>query len=137
MSIHCLIKRLIFGSASFMITVSSMNKECKKDDVSISRRILVGFCCQRSSDRRNFSRRQKGPSIWDYWYEQEPGKFFDRVGPEKTSQVYKRYKEDIQLMKETGHNTFRTSIQWSRLIPAGTGEVNQEAVAFIMIISMN
>ena len=39
-------------------------------------------------------------------------------------------------MKETGHNTFRTSIQWSRLIPAGTGEVNQ-AVAFIMIISMN
>ena len=40
-------------------------------------------------------------------------------------------------MKETGHNTFRTSIQWSRLIPAGTGEVNQEAVAFIMIISMN
>ena len=41
-------------------------------------------------------------------------------------------KEDIQLMKEkeTGHNTFRTSIQWSRLIPAGTGEVNQEAVAF-------
>ena len=25
----------------------------------------------------------KGPSIWDYWYEQEPGKFFDRVGPEK------------------------------------------------------
>ena len=73
---------------------------------------------------------KKGPSIWDYWYEQEPGKFFDRVGPEKTSQVYKRYKEDIQLMKETGHNTFRTSIQWSRLIPAGTGEVNQEAVAF-------
>ena len=73
---------------------------------------------------------KKGPSIWDYWYEQEPGKFFDRVGPEKTSQVYKRYKEDIQLVKETGHNTFRTSIQWSRLIPAGTGEVNQEAVAF-------
>jgi 6-phospho-beta-glucosidase len=72
----------------------------------------------------------KGPSIWDYWYEQEPEKFFDRVGPDKTSQVYKRYKEDVQLMKETGHNTFRTSIQWSRLIPAGTGEVNQDAVAF-------
>ncbi len=33
----------------------------------------------------------------------------------KTSQVYTKYKEDVQLMKETGHNTFRTSIQWSRL----------------------
>lgn len=33
-------------------------------------------------------------------------------------------------MKQTGHNSFRTSIQWSRLIPDGVGEVNQEAVRF-------
>ena len=33
-------------------------------------------------------------------------------------------------MKETGHNTFRTSIQWSHLIPEGTGEINQKAVSF-------
>ncbi|EAC9274004.1 glycoside hydrolase family 1 protein, partial [Listeria monocytogenes] len=37
---------------------------------------------------------------------------------------------DIQLMKETGHTTFRTSIQWSRLFPQGKGEVNQKAVDF-------
>ena len=72
----------------------------------------------------------KGASIWDYWYQQEPEKFFNGVGPEKTSQVYTRYQEDIQLMKETGHTTFRTSIQWSRLFPQGKGEVNQKAVEF-------
>ena len=72
----------------------------------------------------------KGASIWDYWYQQEPEKFFNGVGPEKTSQVYTRYQEDIQLMKETGHTTFRTSIQWSRLFPQGKGEVNQKAVDF-------
>lgn len=72
----------------------------------------------------------KGASIWDYWYQQEPEKFFNGVGPEKTSQVYTRYQEDIQLMKETGHTTFRTSIQWSRLFPRGKGEVNQKAVDF-------
>ncbi|WP_416336662.1 glycoside hydrolase family 1 protein [Enterococcus casseliflavus] len=72
----------------------------------------------------------KGASIWDYWYQQEPEKFFNGVGPEKTSQVYTRYQEDIQLMKETGHTTFRTSIQWSRLFPQGKGEVNQRAVDF-------
>jgi 6-phospho-beta-glucosidase len=33
-------------------------------------------------------------------------------------------------MKDIGHNSFRTSIAWSRLIPDGTGEVNQEAVEF-------
>lgn len=72
----------------------------------------------------------KGENIFDYWFSQEPEKFFDQVGPEKTSQVYTKYKEDVQLMKQTGHNSFRTSIQWSRLIPEGTGEVNQQAVDF-------
>ncbi|WP_265459670.1 glycoside hydrolase family 1 protein [Enterococcus sp. HY326] len=72
----------------------------------------------------------KGDSIWDFWYQEEPEKFFNGVGPEKTSQVYKKYKEDIQLMKKIGHNSFRTSIQWSRLIPEGRGTVNPEAVKF-------
>lgn len=72
----------------------------------------------------------KGKNIWDHWYEQNPERFFNGVGPEKTSRVYTNFKEDVQLMKETGHNTFRTSIQWARLIPNGTGEVNQEAVNF-------
>lgn len=72
----------------------------------------------------------KGENIFDYWYEKEPEKFFDRVGPDKASQVYTKYKEDVQLMKQTGHNTFRTSIQWSRLIPEGIGEVNPKAVEF-------
>ena len=71
----------------------------------------------------------KGQNIWDFWYQEAPEKFFQQVGPDKTSQFYKKYQEDIQLMKETGHNSFRTSIQWSRLIPdPTTGKVNQTAV---------
>ena len=69
-------------------------------------------------------------SIWDYWYKEEPERFFDNVGPQNTSTFYANYKEDIKLLKETGHNSFRTSIQWSRLIPDGVGEVNQKAVDF-------
>ncbi|GBF10270.1 glycoside hydrolase family 1 protein [Tepidibacillus sp. HK-1] len=72
----------------------------------------------------------KGKNIWDYWYEKEPNRFFENIGPETTSDFYHKYKEDIQLMKEIGHNTFRISISWSRLIPGGRGEVNQEAVKF-------
>ncbi|MCA9765976.1 MAG: glycoside hydrolase family 1 protein [Carnobacterium sp.] len=73
---------------------------------------------------------KKGESIWDYWYKEEPEKFFNQVGPEKTSRFYKKYQEDIQLMKQTGHNSFRTSIQWSRLFPDHTGKVNQIGVDF-------
>jgi len=72
----------------------------------------------------------KGLNIWDYWYEQEGNRFFDGIGPEKTSDFYCRYQEDIRLMKEIGHNSFRLSISWSRLIPSGTGPVNEQAVDF-------
>ena len=70
------------------------------------------------------------PSIWDHWYELEPNRFHNQVGPQHTSNFYHQYQEDIALMKETGHNSFRTSIQWSRLIPDGIGEINGEAVNF-------
>ncbi|WP_414043961.1 glycoside hydrolase family 1 protein [Macrococcus sp. EM39E] len=72
----------------------------------------------------------RGQNIWDIWYEKEQFRFFDEVGPETTSDFYNKYKEDIKLMKETGHNSFRISISWARLIPGGKGEVNQEAVEF-------
>lgn len=52
------------------------------------------------------------------------------MGPQDTSTFYDNYKEDIKLLKEVGHNSFRTSIQWSRLIPDGTGEPNPKAVEF-------
>ncbi|MED4612474.1 6-phospho-beta-glucosidase GmuD [Bacillus subtilis] len=72
----------------------------------------------------------KGQNIWDYWFEKEPHRFFDHVGPADTSQFYDNYKEDIRLMKELGHNSFRMSISWSRLIPNGTGEINDKAANF-------
>lgn len=72
----------------------------------------------------------KGQNIWDHWYKTEPNRFFDNVGPEFTSDFYHLYKEDIRLMKEIGHNSFRMSISWSRLIPGGRGKVNAEAITF-------
>ncbi|MGN1399894.1 MAG: glycoside hydrolase family 1 protein [Bacillus sp. (in: firmicutes)] len=72
----------------------------------------------------------KGKNIWDHWYETQPNRFFDGVGPSQTSQFYYKYKEDIALMKKIGHNTFRFSISWSRMFPEGTGEVNPKAVEF-------
>lgn len=72
----------------------------------------------------------KGENIWDLWYRQEPYKFYNQVGPENTTKIYENYKEDIKLLKRTGHNSFRTSISWSRLIPDGKGAINQKAVDF-------
>ncbi|KAF3433996.1 hypothetical protein FNV43_RR25099 [Rhamnella rubrinervis] len=45
---------------------------------------------------------------------------------------YHRYKEDIQLMKKIGLDSFRFSISWSRVLPTGKikGGVNQQGVQF-------
>lgn len=71
----------------------------------------------------------KAMNIWDYWYQIEPERFFDEIGPEQTSMFYDRYVEDIANMKKTGFNSFRTSLSWARLIPDGE-TVNPEAVSF-------
>ena len=69
-------------------------------------------------------------SIWDHWYKLNPERFHNNIGAEHTSNFYYQYKDDIKLMKETGHNSFRTSIQWSRLIPNGMGAMSQDAARF-------
>lgn len=72
----------------------------------------------------------KDETIWDKWFEEEPNRFFDGVGPYQTSDFYHKFEEDIKLMKETGHNSFRLSISWARLMDQDTNEVNDEAAQF-------
>ena len=70
-------------------------------------------------------------SVFDYWYEVEPEAFFDKVGPEVTSNFYNSYKEDLAMLKEIGLNSFRTSIQWTRLIKdLETGEPDEDGIRF-------
>lgn len=72
----------------------------------------------------------KGENIWDHWYKLEPNRFFNGVSSTQASTFYDNYQSDIQRMKAINHNSFRTSISWSRLIPNGTGEINPQAVEF-------
>ncbi|MGL4826919.1 MAG: glycoside hydrolase family 1 protein [Vibrionaceae bacterium] len=72
----------------------------------------------------------KSANIFDQWYKMQPELFHAQVGPTETSTFYKNADSDIALLKELGHNSFRTSISWSRLIPDGVGEINQKAVEF-------
>lgn len=44
---------------------------------------------------------------------------------------YHTYREDLKLLKELGLNTFRTSIDWSRIFPTGVEEApNEEGLKF-------
>ncbi|PWW06964.1 glycoside hydrolase family 1 protein [Mangrovibacter plantisponsor] len=70
-------------------------------------------------------------SIWDSWFREQPERFFQQIGPQKVCETYDKFREDVALMKQTGFNSFRTSIQWSRLInDLETGEPDADAVRF-------
>jgi 6-phospho-beta-glucosidase len=74
---------------------------------------------------------KKHRSVFDYWYDIEPEAFFDKVGPNVASNFYNSYKEDLKMMKSIGFNSFRTSIQWTRLIKdLETGEVDEDGVRY-------
>ncbi|GAA0076830.1 glycoside hydrolase family 1 protein [Clostridium sp. CTA-5] len=74
---------------------------------------------------------KKHDNIFDYWYDVEPEMFFNNVGPDRASNFYNDYKRDIKLMKEIGLNSFRTSIQWTRLIKDfETGEIDEDGAIF-------
>ncbi|MEG1481096.1 glycoside hydrolase family 1 protein [Clostridium sp.] len=70
-------------------------------------------------------------NVFDYWYEIEPEIFYDNVGPNVASNFYNDYKEDLKKISSIGLNSFRTSIQWTRLIKDfETGEPCNDAVDF-------
>ena len=76
-----------------------------------------------------FDKDGKAPTVWDEYYRLSPERFFDQVGPNETLNWYEDYEKYIQLAKDIGHNSFRTSIMWARLIPDGKN-VNEKAVDF-------
>ncbi len=70
-------------------------------------------------------------NVWDLWFEREPNRFYNQLSSSVACDTYNRYKEDVQMMKDINMNSFRTSIQWARLIKdLETGEVCDDAVRF-------
>ncbi|MBU3133816.1 glycoside hydrolase family 1 protein [Clostridium gasigenes] len=70
-------------------------------------------------------------NVFDYWFDIEPNKFFNEVGPNVASNFYNSYESDLEMLKEIGLNSFRTSMQWTRLIKdLETCEVDEDGVRF-------
>jgi len=69
------------------------------------------------------------PSIWDT-FAKVPGNIDNGDTADMACDHYFRFREDVRLMKDLGLPAYRFSISWSRLLPEGRGEVNEEAVVF-------
>ncbi len=71
----------------------------------------------------------KGMDIWDVFCK-EPGRVYEGHSGDVACDHYHRYKEDVQIMKEMGLKAYRFSINWSRVLPDGTGKVNEKGINF-------
>lgn len=71
----------------------------------------------------------KGRSIWDAFVEQ-PGKIFENHRVDPGCDHYRRWAEDVDLMRALGLRAYRCSIAWTRLLPDGVGRVNERGVEF-------
>lgn len=68
-------------------------------------------------------------NIWDTWSDEDITAFHNQVGSYVGNDFYHRYEEDIKLLKSLGLTSFRTSIQWSRLLDQH-GNINPEGAAW-------
>lgn len=71
----------------------------------------------------------RGESIWDRFCA-SPGKVANEDNGDVACDHYHRYKEDIQLMKELGLKAYRFSIAWPRILPEGTGTIEERGLKF-------
>jgi len=71
----------------------------------------------------------KGESIWDR-AAHTPGKIRDGSNGNVACDQYHRYKEDIAIMKQLNMKSFRFSTSWPRVLPNGTGQVNQKGLDY-------
>ncbi|MCL1930604.1 MAG: GH1 family beta-glucosidase [Treponema sp.] len=71
----------------------------------------------------------RGECIWDT-FSRKPGAVYAGENGEVACDQYHRYAEDVAIMAELGFNSYRFSIAWPRIIPAGTGKVNPEGIAY-------
>ena len=71
----------------------------------------------------------KGESIWDR-FTHTPGTIEDGTTGDVACDHVHRWREDVQLMSNLGLDAYRFSISWPRVLPQGTGSVNESGIAF-------
>ena len=71
----------------------------------------------------------RGISIWDT-FSKTPGKVANGDTGDVACDHYHRFEHDIELMREIGIDSYRFSIAWPRLFPAGDATRNQAGFDF-------
>jgi beta-glucosidase len=70
-----------------------------------------------------------GPSIWQR-FSHSPGLVKNGENGDVACDHYRRYEDDVRLMRDLGLNAYRFSVSWSRVLPEGKGRLNERGLDF-------
>lgn len=70
-----------------------------------------------------------GPSNW-HVFAHTPGRTYQGDHGDIACDHYRRWREDVELMTRMGLQAYRFSVAWNRILPTGTGQVNQAGLDF-------
>lgn len=71
----------------------------------------------------------RGLSVWDSFCERK-GTVFQNENAKVAADHYNRLQEDLDLLAGLNVNAYRFSVSWPRLLPDGTGKVNEKGADF-------
>ncbi|KAJ8747960.1 hypothetical protein K2173_007847 [Erythroxylum novogranatense] len=73
---------------------------------------------------------KRSPSVWEHFIKKYPDRVVDRSDFQTGIDSYRRYKEDIEALKDIGADAYRFSISWTRIFPNGSfsGGINLEGI---------
>ena len=71
----------------------------------------------------------RSPSIWDT-FSHKKGKIKDGENGDVACDFYHQFPQDISLAEQLNLDVFRFSLSWSRILPDGTGQVNQKGLDY-------
>jgi beta-glucosidase len=71
-----------------------------------------------------------GPSIWQRFSHDPRLMAAKGHTGDVACDHYNRWREDVSLMKELGLQAYRFSVAWGRVLPEGTGRINQAGLDF-------
>lgn len=76
-----------------------------------------------------FAEDGKGQSVWDMLCKKSGAIYMGQTG-DTACDHYHRWAEDVSLMGSIGLSGYRMSLSWPRILPDGTGPINEAGLAF-------
>ncbi len=124
-------RRCLFGAAAtplaFHWTLQARTREA--DRVSFPANFVWGASTSCYQIEGAVDEDGRGKSIWDL-FSHTPGRVKNGDTGDVACNHYHRWREDIELLSAGNFSAYRFSTAWSRILPSGTGAIEQRGVDF-------